>query len=212
MKSGATLAAVATAFGFGLAACAPIPSHPSRDLPHPSRVYAADAEASAGAVLGLLRYVAHVEKLRGDDLKNEYELNAQALATDTSASNYVRMALVTSIPSVTLADDTKALALLQRVLCDNQGSTGLCDLTFLLAAMLRERIKVGEKLQAATERLRDERKRAESVQQNLTNELQVQTQKLKEEQARSEALERKIGEVKKIEKSMSERPPTTRRP
>lgn len=125
----------------------------------------------------LLLYHEHLRKLSSADLNREHEGVKQALAGSGSNGNFsrVRLAMLLSLPGAGFRDDGRALGLLEPMLKESAASNEMRALAQLLYVLISERRRTEERL--------------------------------KDEQRKTEGLQQKLDALKSIEKSLLEREP-----
>ncbi len=115
----------------------------------------------------LLAYQQRLRALSGDELAAEYAAASQALARQKSDPARLRLALLLSLPGA-FRDDGRALSLADEV-ASRKGANegGLRALAALLAANAAERRQQEERSQKLAQKLQEEEKRADALQQKL---------------------------------------------
>lgn len=123
----------------------------------------------------LLLYHEYLRKLPGADLNREHEEVKRALARSNSDFSRMRLALLLSLPGASFRDDGRALGLLEPLLAAGAADNETRALARLLHVQISERRRVEERL--------------------------------KDEQRKTEGLQQKLDALKSIEKSLLEREP-----
>lgn len=155
----------------------------------------------------LLFYHEFLRKLDAAQLTSEANRTRDEFARSQGDSDRLRLAMLLSLPQAAVANPAQAQLLLEPLLAPGgEHNEGLVRLARLMYDSLGEQRRLEGQASAASQRLRDERRRAESAEQLYVSNLQSAQQKLKAEQSRADALEKKLQELRLIEKSMSDRP------
>jgi hypothetical protein len=116
----------------------------------------------------LLAYQQRVRGLSGDELAAEYASASQALARQKTDVNRLRLALLLSLPGAAFRDDGRAASLADEVASRKGGNEGgLRSLAALVAASAAERRQQEERSQKLAQKLQEEEKRADALQQKL---------------------------------------------
>lgn len=132
----------------------------------------------ANEVESLLTYFEYAKKLPGPDLNREHERIKQTFVNGRSDFTRLRYALLLTMPNSTFRDEGRALALLEPLLKEGAAaSPALRSFAYFLNAGITEHRRIEESA----------------------------NQKLREEQKRSETLEQKLDAIKSIEKTIIER-------
>lgn len=137
-----------------------------------------------GDAIGLIAYQQRIRGLSGDELAVEYAAASQAMVRQKSDAARLRLAMLLSLPGATFRDDERAAALADEVA--NRRTAATADGLRPLAALIA--VHIGEQ------------RRQEDRNQKLA-------QKLQEEEKRADALQQKLDGLKAIEKSMLNREP-----
>lgn len=187
--------------GIVFTGCAGLPAPAPRWLPP------GEAGWLTGETERLLLYHDYLRKLDPAQLAAEYARTREEFARTQADGDRLRLALVLGLPQTSVFNPAQAQALLEPLLARGATrNTQLFPLARLVHDVLGEQRRLDGQLSTANQRLRDERRRAESAEQLLSTDLQNALQKLREEQSRAVALEKKLQELRLIEKSMSDRP------
>lgn len=177
-------------------------------LPAPAPRWLPPGEAGwlTGETERLLLYHEYLRKLDPTRLAAEHTRTREEFARTQADGDRLRLALVLSLPQTSFSNPAQAQALLEPLLARGATrNTQLFPLARLVHDALGEQRRLDGLLTTANQRLREERRRAESAEQ-LSTDLQNAQLKLREEQNRADALEKKLQELRLIEKSMSDRP------
>lgn len=123
---------------------------------------------SGGEAGELLAYNQRIRSLSPEELNSEYGMATQALARQKSDLNRLRTVLLLLQPNAPFRDDARAAALVDEVLgnrpTENSATKALAQ---LLGAMVNERRRQEERYQKLTQKLGEEEKRADALQQKL---------------------------------------------
>ena len=116
----------------------------------------------------LLNYYQRIRALSGESLAAEYALAAQALAKQRSDGNRLKAALLLTLPNASFRDDSRAAALAEETL-NNKASDNAELKTFAqyIAAVANEQKRQEDRYQQLSQRLKEEEKRSEALQQKL---------------------------------------------
>ena len=171
-----------------LPAPAPAPEPVVAPSPAPSAEPARPPESDLDT---LIQYYAGLRRLAPAALAKEQEELRQQLAAAPSTQARIQMALVLSMPNNPNRDHGRALSVLDPVVKEAANSTasegGLYNMALILQGLISEN------------------RRLESENKRLDETLQTTGQKLKEEQKQSELLQQKLEQLKSIEKGLLER-------
>lgn len=129
-----------------LGGCVALEGGPSRTRPAPVESWRAGSDVDS-----LLGYFQYVRKLVPSDLGKEHDAARQALQSARSDFNRVRLAMLLSLPGTAIADEPRALELLEPVAKNPSGE--LCGLASLLAANLQERRRLDASAQGLQQKL-----------------------------------------------------------
>lgn len=129
----------------------------------------------------LLAFARHYSELSAEGQKKEYALVTQSLSrSKNDLTSRVKAAMIFGLPASRLRDNGRALALLDEVLRDKSADAD----TKALAGMLKDYVSERQKFEDNAARL---------------------GQKVAEEQKRADSLQQKLDELKNIEKALIER-------
>lgn len=132
----------------------------------------------ATEVESLIMYFEYAKKLSGTELNKEHEQVKQAFATGKSDFARLQYVLLLAMLNASFRDEGRALGLLEPLLKENAAAgPGLRTFAYFLNAEITEHRRIEEGA----------------------------NQKLREEQKRSEALQQKLDAIKSIEKTLIER-------
>jgi len=131
-----------------LAACGVLPGLESRE---PVPWSQAGARQPASDVDSLLAYFQYIRKASAAELGKEHEAARQAFLSSRSDFDRVRLAMLLSLPGSALADEPRALELLDPIAKNPAGE--LCGLATLLAANLQERRRLDASTQGLQQKL-----------------------------------------------------------
>lgn len=215
-----------TAIVMHIAACTPL--EPVAQPNTPPTVPIIQARNSEMDLL-LTRYES-TRNLSKDEFKSETASVQRRLTASPTAALRTEVALLLSAPHAETRDYSQALKLLDEVLKDIQASSSLRNLASTLHGYVAAASRQEENMLSLSQRVKDERKRADGVQTKLEGSTQQYEQKIKddqkrfeaiaakqedtiqqlnaklrEEQKRSEDLQQKLDAIMKIEKSLIER-------
>jgi uncharacterized protein (DUF3084 family) len=119
-------------------------------------------------VEALLDYYERLTKLQGQELAKEYERARQTYAKTRSDYNRLQLALHGALPGAGPEDQVQSLNLLEPLVKSNEPRSGdLRRLALLLHGLIQEHRRLAEGLNAASQRVKEEQKRAEDLQQKL---------------------------------------------
>jgi predicted ribosome quality control (RQC) complex YloA/Tae2 family protein len=173
-----------TAIVMHIAACTPL--EPVAQQTAPPTVPVLQARNSEIDLL-LARFEA-TRALSKDELKSETASVQRRLAAAATPALRTELALLLSAPHAETRDLTQALKLLDDVLKDTQSSSGLQSLASLLHGFVSAASRQEENLLSLSQRVKEERKRADQAQTKQDASTQQIEQKLKDEQKRFEAI------------------------
>jgi cellulose biosynthesis protein BcsQ len=116
----------------------------------------------------LLAYNQRIRSLSPEELNSEYAIATQALTRQKSDANRLRIVLLLTQPNASFRDDTRAAALIDEVLANRPAeNSAMKALAQLLGAMVNERRRQEDRYQKLNQKLGDEEKRADALQQKL---------------------------------------------
>jgi hypothetical protein len=116
----------------------------------------------------LLVYHQRIRAMSAEELGVEQAAATQALAKQKSDSARLRLAMLLSLPGSAFRDDGRAVALAEEVANrKNPDSSSLRPLASLIAANASEQRRQEDRNQKLAQRLQEEEKRAETLQQKL---------------------------------------------
>lgn len=148
------IAALALACGL-VAGCGLLPMGQPEPEPGLETVAPAPVQAPslrrASDVETLVVYYQHLRRLAPLELGREHEAARQALLASRSDYNRVRMGMLLSLPGAALADEPRALELLEPVA--RNSATELAGLAGLLVANLQERRRLDANAQGLQQKL-----------------------------------------------------------
>jgi hypothetical protein len=154
-----------------LAGCAAIPENQPAPCPPPSEVVV------TGQMDDMMQYYDSLRKQSSSELAKIYDRVKQNFGQNKSDANRIRLALLLTLPNTSSRDVSAALHLLNEWPRDSKHGNNLQSFRNLLAALLTE-------------------------QQRLSNNLEEASQKLKEEQKRADTLQHQIDAIKSMEKNL----------
>lgn len=130
-----------------------------------------------------LRFCENALKLKGAELARELDSTRKEFEKDGSEFNRVRLAMLLSLPGTGYRDDQAALNLVQPFLNDKSyENSALRPLALVLHAQLSELKRLDESLLQQTARAREEKRRADALQQKLEALLDMEMKMLEREQ------------------------------
>ena len=137
----------------------------------------------------LMNYAQRIRTLNAEELNLEFNTMSQTFARKKSDLNRMRLAILFSIPYATFRDDAAALNLLDEYLANSsvEDKSMLKNYAKSLFANIVEQKKQDERIQKLLQKVKDEQKRADALQQ------------------KNEELQQKLNAIKSIEKNMIER-------
>jgi hypothetical protein len=116
----------------------------------------------------LLMYHQRLRGMSSEELGAEYTTASQAFSKQKSDSARLRLAMLLDLPGTTFHDDARAQALAEEVAKGkNPEGSALRPLAALIAANVAEQRRQDERNQKLAQRLQEEEKRAEALQQKL---------------------------------------------
>lgn len=116
----------------------------------------------------LLAYQQRIRAMSGEELAAEYTAASQTLAKQKSDMARLRLAMLLSLPGAAFRDDGRAVALADEVASRrNSDGGGLRPLAALIAANAGEQRRQEERTQKLAQKLQEEEKRADALQQKL---------------------------------------------
>ena len=119
-------------------------------------------------VTALLSYSQRIRVLSAESLATEYALATQALAKQRSDSNRLKLALLLALPNAPFRDDSRAVALAEETLNNKASdSAELKSLAQYIAAVAGEQKRQEDRFQQLSQKLKEEEKRSEALQQKL---------------------------------------------
>lgn len=131
-----------------LAGCGVLPGLESQE---PAPWSQAGARRPASEVENLLAYFQYIRKAPAAELGKEHEAVRQAFLSSHSDFDRVRLAMLLSLPGSALADEPRAIELLDSVA--KKPGSGLYGLATLLAANLQERRRLDANTQGLQQKL-----------------------------------------------------------
>ena len=158
----------------------------------PNPVVVSDGKAidnSVRDITTLMNYSQKIRTLNPEELTSEFNAMSQNFAKKKSDLNRIRMATLLSFPYGTFRDDAAALNLLDEYLASNgaEDKSVLKNYAKVLFANIVEQKKQDERIQKLLQKVKDEQKRADTLQQ------------------KNDELQQKLNAIKSIEKNMIER-------
>lgn len=215
-----------TAIAMHIAACTPLEPIAQQTAPtSPPIIQARNSDTD----LLLARFEA-TRALSKDEFKAEVASVQRRFAATPTPALRTELALLLSAPHAETRDLPQASKLLEEVMKDKQSSAGLQNFASMLFGHVSATARQEENLLSLSQRVKEERRRADQAQGKLESSTQQLEQKLKdeqkrfeaiiakqeetiqqlsaklrEEQKRSEDLQQKLDAIMKIEKSLIER-------
>ena len=146
-------------------------------------------DTSARDIANLMNYAQKIRTLSAEELTSEFNAMSQNFAKKKSDLNRIRLAILYSFPYSTFRDDTAALNLLDEYLATSSAEDKglLKNYAKFLFANIVEQKKQDERIQKLLQKVKDEQKRADTLQQ------------------KNDELQQKLNAIKSIEKNMIER-------
>lgn len=121
-----------------------------------------------GEAMGLIAYQQRLRTLSGEELAAEYAAAIQALARHKSDTARLRLAMLLSLPGAAFRDDNRAVTLAEEVANRRNADTGgLRPLAALIATNAGEQRRQEERNQKLAQKLQEEEKRADALQEKL---------------------------------------------
>lgn len=119
-------------------------------------------------VVELIGYHQRIRGMNGEELAAEYAAATQAFAKQKSDAARLRLAMLLSLPGASFRDDGRAVALAEE-LASRKGadSAPLRALAALIAANVSEQRRQEDRNQKLSQRVQEEEKRADALQQKL---------------------------------------------
>jgi hypothetical protein len=154
-----------------LVGCVAVPENQPAPCPPPSEVVV------TGQMDDMMQYYDSLRKQSSSELAKIYDRVKQNFGQNKSDANRIRLALLLTLPNTSFRDVSAALHLLNDGPRDSKHVNNLQSFRNLLAALLAE-------------------------QQRLSNNLEEASQKLKEEQKRADTLQHQIDAIKSMEKNL----------
>jgi hypothetical protein len=154
-----------------LVGCVAVPENQPAPCPPPSEVVV------TGQMDDMMQYYDSLRKQSSSELAKIYDRVKQNFGQNKSDANRIRLALLLTLPNTPFRDVSAALHLLNDWPRDSKHVNNLQSFRNLLAALLAE-------------------------QQRLSNNLEEASQKLKEEQKRADTLQHQIDAIKSMEKNL----------
>jgi hypothetical protein len=154
-----------------LVGCVAVPENQPAPCPPPSEVVV------TGQMDDMMQYYDSLRKQSSSELAKIYDRVKQNFGQNKSDANRIRLALLLTLPNTSFRDVSAALHLLNDWPRDSKHVNNLQSFRNLLAALLAE-------------------------QQRLSNNLEEASQKLKEEQKRADTLQHQIDAIKSMEKNL----------
>ncbi|HTJ55046.1 MAG TPA: dihydrolipoamide acyltransferase [Nitrosospira sp.] len=154
-----------------LVGCVAVPENQPAPCPPPSEVVV------TGQMDDMMQYYDSLRKQSSSELAKIYDRVKQNFGQNKSDANRIRLALLLTLPNTSFRDVSAALHLLNDWPRDSKHANNLQSFRNLLAALLAE-------------------------QQRLSNNLEEASQKLKEEQKRADTLQHQIDAIKSMEKNL----------
>lgn len=116
----------------------------------------------------IMKFYARLAPMKATELARELEDARQAFEADRSDLNRMQLAVLLSLPGTSFRDDATAIALLSVLVKDKaREDSDLRPLAIWLHAHLLEARRSDEALQQQSVKLKEEQRRAESLQQKL---------------------------------------------
>jgi predicted ribosome quality control (RQC) complex YloA/Tae2 family protein len=212
-------------------ACAPLEPAAPQQAPPPRPAPVIQAKNSEAELLA-----AYFESTRAqskDEYKNELASAQRRLAATPTPALRTQLALLLSAPHAESREFGQALKLLDEVIKDTQTSASVKNFAAMLQSYVAASARQEENVASLSQRVKEERKRADQAQAKQDGSTQALEQKLKEEQKKSEIalakqedniqqlsaklrdeqkraddLQQKLDAIMKIEKSLIERQQT----
>jgi len=140
-------------------------------------------------ITNLMNYSQKIRALNAEELTSEFSAMSQNFGKKKSDLNRIRLAILYSFPYAPFRDDTAALNLLDEYLATSSAEDKglLKSYAKLLFANIVEQKKQDERIQKLLQKVKDEQKRADTLQQ------------------KNDELQQKLNAIKSIEKNMIER-------
>ncbi|PZP64506.1 MAG: hypothetical protein DI596_01815 [Azospira oryzae] len=119
-------------------------------------------------VEALLDYYERLTNLQGPELAKEHERARQAYAKTRSDYHRLQLALYGALPNAGAEEQMQSLNLLEPLVKSSEHrNADLRRLALLLHGLIQEQRRLGESLNAASQKAKEEQKRADNLQQKL---------------------------------------------
>jgi len=143
-----------------LAGCVTAPDNQPSPCP-PSEVVV------SGQMDDMMQYYDSLKKQSPSELARVYDRVKQNFGQNKSDANRIRLALLLTLPNASFRDIPAALHLLNEWPRDSKHANNLQSFRNLLAALLADQQRLSSNLEEASQKLKEEQKRADTLQHQI---------------------------------------------
>ena len=144
-----------------LGGCVAVPENQPAPCPAPSEVIV------TGQMDDMMQYYDSLRKQSPSELAKIYDRVKQNFGQNKSDANRIRLALLLTLPNTSFRDVSAALHLLNEWPRDSKHVNNLQSFRNLLAVLLTEQQRLGNNLEEASQKLKEEQKRADTLQHQI---------------------------------------------
>lgn len=144
-----------------LSGCVAVPENQPTPCPPPSEVVV------SGQMDDMMQYYDSLKKQSPSELARVYDRVKQNFGQNKSDANRIRLVLLLTLPSTSFRDIPAALHLLNEWPRDSKHANNLQSFRNLLAALLTEQQRLSNNLDEASQKLKEEQKRADTLQHQI---------------------------------------------
>jgi len=144
-----------------LGGCVAVPENQPAPCPPPSEVVV------TGQMDDMMQYYDSLRKQSPPELAKIYDRVKQNFGQNKSDANRIRLALLLTLPNTSFRDASAALHLLNEWPRDSKHVNNLQSFRNLLAALLAEQQRLSSNLEEASQKLKEEQKRADTLQHQI---------------------------------------------
>lgn len=144
-----------------LAACVAIDSHPTTVEPSTTELVV------TGQMDDMMEFYDSIRKQSPAELGRVYEKAKQSFIQNKSDTNRARLVLLLILPNTSFRDVTSAMHLLNEWPKDSKSANNLQSFRNLLAGLLTEQQRLNHTIEELSQKLKDEQKRAETLQSQI---------------------------------------------